>query len=74
VGGYVSTKIICRTAKKSLLFGASVVECIHEEEILHQHRHPSLRDPQQGGLHVRRVEPTHLQGLDGEGFLRGQIP
>ena len=60
--------------KNLLLFCRPVVCCNHEKEILHQHRDHRIRRADRSGLHVRQPWPASVQRMDGEGFLRGQIP
>ena len=74
MGGMPPRKKIKKNQKKCLLFGASVVDCIHEKEILHQQRNPRIRRAEQSGLHVRLPLGSRVQRMDGERFLRGQIP
>ena len=57
-----------------MCFGASVIPWRHEKEILHQHRNHRIRRTGQSGLHVRLSLASRVQRMDGEGFLRGQIP
>ena len=67
-------KKVKKKKKNLLLFRRPVLFFNHEKEILHQHRNPRIRRADRSRLHVRQPWLASVQRLDGQGFLRGQIP